>query len=297
MQPDSFKESKRLGWWKKPEASLLILKVGNVLNQVFFLFSRYMNSSKWAGRSFNRVTAILLGQTGHGKSSTVNHLLGVALATTSDNKSKTRATTEFKLVGPEPSLAVSDLNLSLVDTPGFGDTAGLKQEACNLTSIENFLNSISQGNRVYPNMILVVFSASENRYDDKNSAFCKALREVGRLNIVDKDRPNVILVITRIYTLPPNTAREDLKRISHSLKAIVKETLGVSAEAVFMENKYEAFNLEKCGDQTKLRIHKGELQPKNLFLAITERLTKNKDDLALVAFKKFFGKFFMTRSG
>jgi GTP-binding protein EngB required for normal cell division len=253
-----------------------------------------MNSSKWAGRSFNRVTTILLGQSGHGKSSTVNHLLGVTMATTSDNKSETRATTEFKLVGEEPSLAVSDLNLSLVDTPGFGDTAGLKQEACNLTSIENFLNIISLGNRVYPNMILIVFSATENRFDDKNSAFCKALREVGTLNIVDKERPNVILVITHICLLSPKTAKEKIKRISNSLKAIVKETLGVSAEAVCMENNYEEFNLEKDGDQTKLRINKGELQPKNLFLAITERLTKNKDDLALVAFKKFFGKFFLT---
>jgi GTP-binding protein EngB required for normal cell division len=249
-----------------------------------------MRNSKEAGRSFNTVTTVLLGQSGHGKSSTVNHLLGVPLATTSSKMSETRATTEFKLVAPEPSLGVSNLSLSLVDTPGFGDTEGLAQDACNLVSISKFLAEGQEG-RVFPNMILIVFNASEKRFDGKNSAFYKALREVGKLGIVDKRRPNVILVLTHICSLPTKTAEEKVNAISGNLIAIIKETLDVTAEAVCLENEYEDYGLEKEGDQTKLKIKNGEMQPRNLFIAIILRLQENGDDLALMAFKKFFGKF------
>jgi GTPase SAR1 family protein len=245
-----------------------------------------MYSSKQAGRSFNTVSTILLGQSGHGKSSTVNHLLGVKIAKTSNRESETRSTTEFKLVGPEPGLGVTDLNLCLVDTPGFGDTDGLAQDACNLASIAKFLEESGSGRQhCYPNIILIVFHVGEKRFSGKSSTLYKTLLEVGKLGIVDKKRPNVVLVLTHICSEPDE---EEVADIASELIRIIKETLGVPAEAVCLENSYNKFKLEVAGDQT--RLPNGTLQPKNLYLAISSRLRENEDNLALMAYKKFFGE-------
>ena len=252
----------------------------------FFCPLSHMFSSKQAGRSFNGVSTILLGQSGHGKSSMINHLLGVDIAKTSNKQSETRSTTEFKLVGPEPTLGVSDLNLCLVDTPGFGDTDGLAQDACNLASIAGFLATGGGAPRVYPNIILIVFNVLERRFAGNNSTFYKALQEVGKLGIVDKKRPNVVLVVTNIASEPNDKKIAELSSLLHN---IVKETLCVPVEVVCLENCYTDWGLEICGDQTRLK--NGTLQPKNLFLAICYRLKENGDNLALVAFKKFFGEF------
>ncbi len=71
----------------------------------------YAYNSHLAGRSFLDVTMMLLGISGTGKSSTINHLLGVNIAPTSASKSETRNTTEFVLTAEDDTLEVSDLRL------------------------------------------------------------------------------------------------------------------------------------------------------------------------------------------
>jgi hypothetical protein len=181
---------------------------------------------------------------------------------------------------------VTDLNLCLIDTPGFGDTDGLAQDACNLVSIAKFLADSGSGeHRCYPNIILIVFHVGEKRFSGRNSTLYKTLLEVGKLGIVDKRRPNVVLVLTHVASEPDE---KEIADIAGELVRIIKETLGVPVEAVCLENSHQKYKLEVAGDQT--RLPNGTLQPKNLFLAISSRLRENDDNLALMAYKKYFGE-------
>ena len=63
-----------------------------------------------SGRSFNHVSTILLGLTGSGKSSTIMHLLGIKLKT-STHQSDTRDTKEYIITEKAENLAVTDLSL------------------------------------------------------------------------------------------------------------------------------------------------------------------------------------------
>ena len=45
-----------------------------------------------------------------------------------------RETTEYILKTADEDLCVSDLTLSVIDTPGFDDTDGKEQDACNIHS-------------------------------------------------------------------------------------------------------------------------------------------------------------------
>ena len=52
---------------------------------------------KYLCRSAYHTCLLVLGETGVGKSSTINHLFGANVAATSSTKSETRSTTEFVL--------------------------------------------------------------------------------------------------------------------------------------------------------------------------------------------------------
>ena len=77
-------------------------------------------------RSFNQASLLLVGGSGVGKSSTINHLLNVSgkevqFAKTSSTESETRKTSEFLAFADDPKLGVKNLVLGIVDTPGFND--------------------------------------------------------------------------------------------------------------------------------------------------------------------------------
>lgn len=72
---------------------------------------QYCYNSYKAHRSFNHVSMMLLGTTGAGKSSTVNHLLGVDVAAVSHTSSQTRSTTEFVVTANDPSIGVNNLTM------------------------------------------------------------------------------------------------------------------------------------------------------------------------------------------
>ena len=62
-------------------------------------------------RSAYHTTIILLGETGVGKSSTVNHLFGTHVAATSATRSETRSTAEYVLTEDSFEVGVKDLSL------------------------------------------------------------------------------------------------------------------------------------------------------------------------------------------
>jgi hypothetical protein len=73
-----------------------------------------------------------------------------------------------------------------------------------------------------------------------------------------------------------------------AIKTVVRETLMVNARVVWLENDVEDYELRSSSDKEQTRLPDFTWQPKNLFLAITDVLMMNMDDLGLMAFKRFF---------
>ena len=120
-------------------------------------------------RSVNHVSVLLVGTSGVGKSSTVNHLLNSKdlikqiRAKTNKSQSETRSTQEFIIYASDPDYGFERLPLGLVDTPGFCDTSGTHQDACNLLSIQKFFRTHPKLSECYPNLIFLIVKATDNR--------------------------------------------------------------------------------------------------------------------------------------
>lgn len=104
----------------------------------------FILSSQGVHRSPNHVSILLAGNSGTGKSTTINHLLNtgkdtkVNYAKINAFESETKKVSEYVLTVDEPKYAVSDLTLGIVDTPGFNDTSCSEQDACTLYAIKKF---------------------------------------------------------------------------------------------------------------------------------------------------------------
>ena len=247
-------------------------------------------------RSFNQASLLLVGCSGVGKSSTINHLLniggeGVQFAKTSSTKSETRITSEFLAFADDPKLEVKNLVLGIVDTPGFNDTEGTKQNACNFYSIKKFYEGHPKLRGCFPNLILIVVKATDRRIIGENSNFSKSLRCLNQLDLVDHGSPNVVAVLSLSCSVPYKNRerwKEKMEWKQKVVQDVILRTLKVNAPVVLLENEFEKEELEKVGDFT--RLPNGELQPKNLYDACENVLRKNNDNLGLITFNACFTK-------
>ena len=100
----------------------------NIMYRKELLFLQHQSTQ--IGRGMGQVSVLLVGSSGVGKSSTVNHLFdldekaSIHFAKTNSSISETRRTTEYVLRVDEPEYEVKGLELGLVDSPGFNDTDG-----------------------------------------------------------------------------------------------------------------------------------------------------------------------------
>ncbi len=230
------------------------------------------------------------GNSGVGKSSLINHLLSVDIADISDEKSETRSTTEFIVKAPVKSLAVSNLSLGIIDTPGFNDTSGLKQDACNLFSTSSFCRTLF-GDNLYPNIVLLCIQATDNRFMGPKSSFSKTLQAIRSLNIVDQQKPNVIVVITWACSIPFNDRTKWENKLiekGRKINEILRDTLGVHAPVAWLENEFAEVGLEHQREYTTLP--NGELQPSNLYQKIIQLMRENNDALGQITFQEMFGR-------
>ena len=240
-------------------------------------------------RSFNHVSIVFLGLTGAGKSTTVNHLLGVDLAKTSETQSETRSTKEYIINSKDPEHEVKGVSLGLVDTPGFCDTDGPEQDACNLLSIQRFFRTHPTLSGCYPNLILLFVNANDNRKMGENSKMGKSLRCVKQLGLAEPKNPNVVTILTHACSIQKENDEEwtkELNNIKKSVSKIVVDNLKVLAPVVLIENMYEDCRLKRRGYYTALP--NGEWQPENLYLACKNVLTNNNDSLSVTTFNSIF---------
>ena len=246
-------------------------------------------------RGIGQASVLLLGNTGVGKSSTVNHLFGmdkgsIDFAKTSSSNSETRTTTEYILKVDDAEFEAKDLELGLVDSPGFNDTAGTRQDACNFFSIKKFFEDHPAVGGCFPNIIFVMMNAGDTRIEGENSNLAKSLKCLMKLNLVDPKKPNVVGVMTFAAHMGRRPAKWErtFEERRNLFKSILFEHLNVAAEVVALENDVEDAELEKRDDFTILPDGK-TLQPKNLLDACVSVLKKNGDKFGQLVISRVFG--------
>ncbi|XP_052105983.1 uncharacterized protein LOC127738687 isoform X2 [Mytilus californianus] len=231
-------------------------------------------------RSPNQVFLLLIGLSGSGKSSTVNYLFDKNVAKTGDSLSVTRSTTEYVLNLKSSEYKIPDLKLSIIDTPGFGDTDGLQQDAKNVMSIKYFLNSHPfMRENSYPNLVFIVQNINDNRMAGESSNFAKMLKGLSKVGAIDPYNPNVVVVLTHAASIARNLKRwkEKVQQRQEEVKAIVRLYLGVHPEIVVQENLPEDNDLKRDGDWYILP--NGDKQPKILYQVCAGILERAGDDI------------------
>ena len=243
------------------------------------------------GRSIEKASILLVGSSGVGKSSTINHLFGlseeqsITFAKTSDSKSETRTTTEYVIEVDSPvRFEASGLKLGLVDTPGFNDTDGTKQDACNFYSIREFYDKHMKGCK--PNLVLILIQATDTRIQGENSSLAKSLRCLKSLKLIDTKYPNVVAVLTWTTALGEKPAKytKNITRKKEIVKETIFEFLNVHAPVVALENEIE--DLEEDGEFTILPD--GTRQVKNLYSACEQVMKKSGDLYGHLIFNEAF---------
>ena len=256
-----------------------------------------------------------MGSTGVGKSSTIKLLFNInqrededsgnkkdddedyndeadcVMIGTSESESETRAITEYLLTSTDNYYEASDIKLGITDSPGSDDTAGQSQDACNMYAIKKFYETHPsfKGRKVYPNLVFLMIAASDERFAGCSSNLVKAMKSLGKLDLVDSEKPNLVGVITKASHLDRN--KEDwIKSFNEKKKKfqdIIYKTFNFGADVVAIENFPARFNLKKKGYGFLLPDEE-TMQPKNMFDACTKLLRNNGDKFGYIAFTSAF---------
>ena len=251
-----------------------------------------MGSSLKAHRSCNEAIIYLYGVSGAGKSSTINHLFNREnMIPVSSSQSCTSEVAEFVSTMQSDHWKVSNLQIGFIDTPGWDDTRSQDMDAYNFALMENFIAThpylSCKTLKIYPNIVLIVIRAVDNRLIGENAKTSQMLRAISQLEIVDTDRPNVVFILTHAWAIPERKYAEESRAQKERVRKLSREFLGVTAPVVMIENKYHDNNLERCGDFTLLRD--GNKQPLNLYNAMKKLMKACNDEVGIEAVRIFFG--------
>ncbi|KAK7065104.1 protein hedgehog, partial [Favolaschia claudopus] len=171
----------------------------------------YFDSARKTGRHHEEATILLVGHSGHGKSKTINRLIGYSLLEVGRGNNNLGSTTKdvqrVKMPVPQSDPQQPPIILGLDDTPGYGDNTS-EDRGTNLALIrlyqERFYSpSIRIPWRRYPNVVLIVTSWNSLTIDAHNapekftSPLGQSMFKVAQAGLVDPQRPNVIVVVTK----------------------------------------------------------------------------------------------------
>ena len=249
---------------------------------------KLFSSSLHAHRSCNEAILFLYGVSGAGKSSTLNHLFSADLIPTSATRSATDSVTEWVSSVHSEHWRVSNLEVGFVDVPGWGDSEG--RDATNFALMQQFLSVHpilgSKLRKFYPNIVLLVINSNDNRMLGSEASAHRMLTSLSKLDIVDKKRPNLVIVLTHVCSHPRVGFSEKLGEQSLIYQNIARACLGVNPHVVWMENNPD-YELERRGDWTLL--YDGTEQPLNLYEAIRDLMETAGDEIGKEALRLYFG--------
>ncbi|XP_076113451.1 uncharacterized protein LOC143081100 [Mytilus galloprovincialis] len=239
-------------------------------------------------RAPNRAFILLLGETGSGKSSTINYLLNADIAPINKSESQRHSTVEYVLTMKSEEWRIPDLTMSIIDTPGLFDTGGFDQDVRNLASIQSFCNKHPYLSNNYPNLVFVVQKITENRMMGSDSRFSNLLRALSKIKVVDKSNHNLIVILTFAAMLPRKKAKWEamVRDQMNIISSVVMSHFGMTPKIVVQENLPEDYGLPEDGDWHILP--NGERQPLQLFLSCKELLNLVQDELCHEALSVYF---------
>ena len=106
------------------------------------------------------------------------------------------------------------------------------------------------------------------------------------LELVDICRPNLVIVLTHVMSLPISVFSQRIKKTSDVIQEIIKAHFGIQARIVYIENNVVEYELPVEGDWTILPD--GTRQPVNLFNEMVHLMKTNGDEIGLEVNSLFF---------
>ena len=241
-----------------------------------------------AQRSNDQATILLYGKSGDGKSTTLNYLFGSDIIPTSEESSKTQKVTEY-------GCSIKDsgrigTKIGFIDTPGLFDTDGTEKDSENMFKISQFIGTHPKlhkdSKRNYPNIVLVVISATDRRLFGISSTFSTMLHVLTNLNVVDIFHPNVVIVVTNAMYFPKDKYIQKSSDIKRNCQVLTRAHLSFEVPVVFIENLDERNEMELEGDWRILPD--GMRQPLNLFDAMINVMKQSGDKVGVEAVRLSF---------
>jgi hypothetical protein len=279
---------------------------------------KYSGNALKIGRPLDSAMIFMLGQSGSGKSSTINVLFDDPhLCSTSSKRSQTKEVTtitkRLEVTKSKPGIIG---NITFIDVPGLFDTDA-RNEVTNLASIEKFrkncpalssrslaaqLCSEYRGRfgpesdnhvsvKVYPNLVLLVVSAADKRLDGPESFFAKSLAVFKTLDLIDMQRPNLVIAVTHVMTFGSNKKKftSNVNKCKNTIENIIFRELGVRNVPIsVIENHPEDFDLELDPASQFRFLPNGERSHYNLIKVMFDRLTMNRDILGKLFLSWYF---------
>ncbi|KAF7335075.1 Protein hedgehog [Mycena venus] len=172
----------------------------------------YTEAGHIAGRHAHQAVILTVGHSGHGKSKTINRLIGRNLLEIGKVTlgSTTKVIQRVSVLLPVKEKGVT-VKIAFDDTPGLEDTtfgdratnASLMRRYREQYFPENTLSLPDHRRQTYPNVILLVAAWNSITPDAHNdpehftSALGKSMYNLQFSGLVDRERPNVLVVVTK----------------------------------------------------------------------------------------------------
>ncbi|KAF8191884.1 hypothetical protein K438DRAFT_1762468 [Mycena galopus ATCC 62051] len=181
---------------------------------------RYVKAARATGRHPTEAVILLVGQSGHGKSKTINRLLGQKILEVGKlvKGSTTKDIQRVKVPVHDCDTGVT-VTLAFDDTPGGADTSysdrapnsaliRIYKDRCfpDTKSIDSSSFSHEERHQTYPNIILLVASWNSITTDAHNppahftSPLGQSMYNLSCSGLVDHSRNNVVVVVTKSTT-------------------------------------------------------------------------------------------------